>query len=68
MTKRVKFVSHYKYSFVYQDDEGNKYINEGDAQDIYKFSAVPEMELEEKDGKYSIDGLDFELIPNQTLL
>lgn len=60
---KAKFSCYYKYVFTYKDEQGNLYCNFGDHSDIYRFQALPEIELEEIDGKYYYDGLEFDKIP-----
>lgn len=57
---KVKFTYYHKYNFHFVDEQGNTYVNFGDANDIYRLEIKPEMEMEEENGKYYIDGLEFE--------
>lgn len=59
---KVKFRSYYKHNFTFVDEQGNAYVNFGDGNDIYRFSVEPEVEMTEEDGKFYIDGLEFEKI------
>lgn len=58
LKKEVRFFSYYKFIFTFEDDEGNFYETEGDADDIYRFNVSRENVLERnKEGEFFIDGL-----------
>ncbi len=60
MSMKVKFISYYKYGFTVMDESGVSYQNEDqDGNSTYRLYITAEMEMEEKDGKYFIDGAEF---------
>lgn len=62
MKKKIKFVSYYKYKFLFLDEEGFIYTNDGDSSDIYRWDVNVENEAEQIDGVWYLDGVElFEL-------
>lgn len=63
MKKKLKFVSYWKYSFSFTDEDGNIYYNEGDGDDIYRFNVKAENEAELVGDVWYLDGLELYEIP-----
>lgn len=65
MKKTLKFVSYYKYTFNFEDNEGIGYYAGGDHDDIYRWDVNAENEAEQKDGIWYLDGMELFEIPKR---
>lgn len=62
---KVFFKRYFKYEFVVEDEQGKTYCNvDQGSGDIYRLGIEATCEMEERDGKFYIDGYEFVALPS----